>query len=348
MSLIFVDSFDHYATADFTKKWSATGGSPTLNASGGRRGGGALQAGSSSGHYLQKALTPGASWVVGFSLKFTTLPVAITGIVALFDVTTLQCDLRVNTDGTLSVTRNGTALTNGTSTYVLSPNTEYFIEWKVTIANSIGAGTCVVRVNGAVVITVATSQDTQNTANASASMLRFGYASNSTWGSGTTNWDDFYLCDQSGSAPTNDFLGDCRVDAIFPNGNGNYSQFAGSDGNSVDNYLLVDETTPNTTDYNDGDTVGDRDSYAFGNLAALTSQTVYAVQVNAAIVKDDAGAKSASTFARSGSTNTDGASAVLGTSQVYISQIYEADPNGGGAWTETSVNAAEFGVRVTA
>jgi hypothetical protein len=38
----------------------------------------------------------------------------------------------------------------------------------------------------------------------------------------------------------------------------------------------------------------------------------------------------------------------LSTSQTYISQIYETDPNGAIPWTQTSVNAAEFGVKVTA
>jgi hypothetical protein len=85
-----------------------------------------------------------------------------------------------------------------------------------------------------------------------------------------------------------------------------------------------------------------------GNLAALTSQTVYGVQVNAAVLKDDAGAKSVATFVRSSSTNGDGASTVLGTSQVYVSQVFETDPNGSIAWTEASVNAMEAGVKVTA
>lgn len=265
-------------------------------------------------------------------------------IFALKDVASYQCDLRVNADLTLTVTRNGTALTNGTSVAALSLSTWYYLEWKVTIADSISAGSCKVRLNGVDIITVATSQDTKNTANSSANQVELGPGGVGV-GSLDMRFDDFYLCDQSGST-NNDFLGDCRIDTIYPTSDGTYSQFTPSTGST--HYTLVDETTPNTSDYNDGATVGDRDSYGMGNLSALTSQTVYGVQVNAAILKDDAGSKSAATFVRSSGTNGDGASSALGTSQVYLSQIFETDPNGSIAWTESSVNAMEAGVKVAA
>ena len=158
--------------------------------------------------------------------------------------------------------------------------------------------------------------------------------------------DDFYMLDQSGSAPLNDFLGDCRIDTIYPSADGTYSDFTPSTGST--HYTLVDEATPNTTDYVSSSTVGNRDSYQFQDIAALSAQTIYGVQVNAAIVKDDAGARSAATFVRSGSSNSDGAGVGLSTSQTYISQIFTTDPNTGAAWTESAVNAAQFGTVVTA
>jgi hypothetical protein len=340
MTLLFADSFDHYATADITKKWNSTGGG-TINSTAGRRSGGAYR-GSSNGNTITKTFAANASVVVGFAYKASAIPGTDCTIATLLDAGSVQCNLGIKADGTLYFNRNGTALTGGASTLALSSGAFYYIEWKITIANSVAADSCKVRVNGVDWITIAAGQDTQATANATCNQLRIGVTGGDP---GDADFDDLYLCNQSGGT-NNDFLGDIRVDAIFPNADGNYSQFTPSSG--TDHYLLVDETTPNTSDYNDGDTVGDRDSYAFGNLTALTSQTVYGVQVNAAVLKDDAGAKSASTFARSGSTNTDGASTALSTTQAYLTDVYETDPNGGGAWTETSVNAAEFGVRVTA
>ena len=347
MSLLFIDGFDHYATADIGKKWNASagGGNTTISSSNGRRGGGALSAPYNGGG-VQKTIAAGASFVMGFACTTGSLPSSSPMALALLrDAGTAQCALLLNLDGTLSVVRStGTALTNGTSGGALSINTYYYIEWKVTIADSISAGSCKVRVNGVDWITVATGQDMKNTANASANQIYLG-----PWnvGSGPTvvYFDDFYLCDQSGSV-NNDFLGDVRIDTLYPTSDGNYSQFTPSTGSS--HYVLVDETAPNTTDYNEGIAVGDRDSYGMGNLGALASQTVHGVQVNAAILKDDAGAKSAGTFVRSSSTNGDGAGVALGTSQVYVSQVFETDPNGSIAWTETTVNAMEAGVKVTA
>jgi hypothetical protein len=345
MSLIFMDGFDHYATADISKKWTSALGTLAISSANARRGsGGALRSTSTSG-LATKTLAASAGWVTGFGISFSSLPTSgPVPVLALLDAGTLQFDLRINLDGTVSVTRNGTALTGGTSVVALSTTTYHYLELKVTIANSISAGSCKVRLNGADIITVATSQDTQNTANASANQIRLGTngAGNTL---GTVDFDDFYVCDLAGST-NNDFLGDVRIDTIFPTSDGNYSQFAPSTGTS--HFALVDEVAPNTTDYNDGSTINDRDSYGMGNLTALTSQTVYAVQANAAIMKDDAGAKSAATFVRSSSTNGDGASSALSTSQAYISQVFETDPNGSIAWTETSVNAMEAGVKVTA
>jgi hypothetical protein len=346
MSLLFIDGFDHYATADIAKKWnsSAGGGNTAISSSNGRRGGGALSAPYNGGG-VQRAMAPGASFVMGFAFTTGSYPTTSMALAALKDAGTTQCALLLNSDGTLSVVRStGTALTSGTSVSALSVSTYYYIEWKVTIADSISAGSCKVKVNGVDWITVATGQDTKNTSNASANQIYLG-----PWnaGSGPTvvYFDDFYLCDQSGSV-NNDFLGDVRIDTLYPTSDGNYSQFTPSTGSS--HFALVDETTPNTSDYNDGAAVNDRDSYGMGNLAPLVSQTVYGVQVNAAILKDDAGSKSAATFVRSSGTNGDGAGVALGTSQVYVSQVFETDPNGSIAWTETTVNAMEAGVKVTA
>jgi hypothetical protein len=342
MSLLFIDGFDHYVTADFTKKWNSTNNSPTIGTTSGRRGGGAFVCAGGS-KYLTKTLAASSSWVIGFAYKPTTLPSSQGSLIWILDAGTPQCALNLNPDGTLAVVRStGTAVTDGTSVFALAVDTFYYIEFKVTIADSISAGTCKVRINGVDVITVATSQDLKATANTTANSFWIGTVSSS---SGQGIVDDLYVCDGAGST-NNDFLGDVRVDTLYPTSDGNYSQFTCSTGSS--HFALVDETAPNTSDYNIGSTVSDRDSYGMGNLTPLTSQTVYGVQVNAALLKDDAGSKSVATFVRSNTTNSDGASVPLGTSQIYVSQVFETNPDGAVAWTETTVNAMEAGVKVTA
>ena len=52
---------------------------------------------------------------------------------------------------------------------------------------------------------------------------------------------------------------------------------------------------------------------------------------------------------RSNSVNADGAGeAISETSQLYVTQVYETDPDGDVPWTEAAVNAMEAGAKVDA
>lgn len=215
----------------------------------------------------------------------------------------------------------------------------YYLEMKVTIHPS--AGSAYVRVNGQQVIAI-TGVNTAALGTAGANCFCIGSPG------GTPAWyiDDLYLCDATGSV-NNDFLGDIRVDPIYPSGNGNSSQFAGSDGNSTDNYALVDETAQNgDTDYVESGTVGNKDTYAFGDLASA-SGTVFGLGLYPILKKTDAGSRSVCSIARLGGTEVDSADKVLGSSYAPYPDIRETKP-GGGAWTITDINNAEFGIKVTA
>ncbi len=340
MALRFVDSFDHYVTADLAEKWTTVTGTPTISAGNGRRGTACLRTNAQAQH-VTKTLDAQATWIVGVAIKLTN---AVTGTVMPFiqlvDASTVQTDVRINNDGTISVTRNGTTL--GTSTFALSAGVFYYIEFKCLINNS--TGTYEVRVDGSNKVS-GTGADTQSSANASANQVRVGYVSSS--GSPDPDIDDVYICDATGST-NNDFLGDCRVDYYGPNGNGNTSQLTGSDGNSTDNYLLVDEAAPNDdTDYVESATVGNKDTYALADMTH-TPTSIFGIQVLASAKKDDAGARSIATVTRSGTTDFDGATQALSTSYIYYSDVREVDPNTSAAWTKANFNSSEPGVKVAA
>jgi hypothetical protein len=202
------------------------------------------------------------------------------------------------------------------------------------------AGEIEVRFNGTTVLNL-TSLNTLPFATNSG-IVHMGY-------NGSTNtsahYDDIYICDLSGSA-NNDFLGDIKVAALFPNGNGNSSQLDGSDGNTTDNYLLVDEAAPDgDTTYVESADIGDKDTYAFENLGNAGS--VKGVQIVPRVRKTDAGERSIVSVARLSATEEDGPEKALSTSYVYLPDIREEKP-GGGDWTVTDVNNAEFGVKVSA
>jgi hypothetical protein len=344
MALIFFTGFDTYATADITKEFTTVTGFstsvPGIYETGGRRGGGALRApnnesfGSSALITLPSSVT---TFVCGFAFYANIFYTDKT--FALFkDSGTKQLELQMNSDGTIDVTRNGTVL--GTSSASMSTFTYHYIEFKATINNS--TGSYELRLDGVNILS-ASGVDTQNTANASINSVTLGSPSENMGGVGyfDVDWryDDFYVLDTTGSAPNNNFLGDVRIDSVYPTGDGNYTQYSLSTGSS--HYQLVDEATPNTTDYVYNGTDGNKDSFAMGNVAALTAQTIYGVRVKAAALKDDAGTRTLKVGVRSGSTDSVSSAQALTTSQLYVSHILETDPNTSAAWTESGVNALE-------
>jgi len=211
-----------------------------------------------------------------------------------------------------------------------------YIEVKVTINDSTGVAQ--VRLGEATEINL-TSQDTRNGGNASVDLVRFYQTTNPSY------VDDVVVMDSSGSA-MNDLIGDIKVECLLPNGNGNSSQLAGSDGNSTDNYALVDEVPANAdTDYVQSATVGQKDTYTYGNLAT-TAGTVHGVQVATYARKTDAGTRKIASVARLSTTEEDSAEFILSTSYQVLTDVRPTKP-GGGAWTIADVNNAEFGVKVS-
>ncbi|SFM12805.1 hypothetical protein [Nitrosomonas communis] len=334
MSLIFFDGFETYATADILKEWNSTTGLFSISATGGRRGGGALLAPNSSSFGWASKTLPGnySTLIVGFSFNPSTMPSLSNSILRLMDGGTQQLELGVNPAGNVFVSRNGTVL--GTSTAVLAA-AEQYLELKATMHDTTGAFD--VRLNGINILS-ASNVDTKNTANAFVNQVALGVPGN-TGLSTIFKYDDFYLLDTTGPAPNNDFLGDVRIDAVYPSADGNYTDWTPSTGTS--HYALVDDPTPNTTDYNASNVIGQKDSYVMGDPPSLASQIIYGVRVKVAALKDDAGSRSLKVGIRSGTTDSLGAAQALSTSQIYYSSIHEVDPNTGAAWTPAAVNAME-------
>lgn len=333
MAMVLVEGFDHMNAADLSDK----GWTRDFTLTTGRFGGKACALQNTEG---KKALPASyAEVIVHFAMQYKA-NVDGTVLVGLRDSGTkhVECRYTVGTS-TFSVTRNGTSL--GTFVKALTLDQWYWIEFRALISDTVGQ--LELKVDTVQVINL-TGQDTRNGANASVNEIWI--SDGGTFMS--SNLDDLIIVDPAtGGAPTNTFLGDSRVETLMPSGNGNSSQLVGSDGNSTDNYLLVDETTPNQdTDYVESSTVGEKDTYAYGNLTPTTG-TVYGVQPCLYARKTDAGVRSVASIARLSGTEVDSANHTLGSSYQYFTDIREAKP-GGGVWTITDVNNAEFGVKVTA
>lgn len=226
---------------------------------------------------------------------------------------------------------NGTVLGTTTLAFPLVQNVYRHIEFKATLSDTVGAFT--VRLDESVVLS-ATNIDTKNGGTKTVfDTITFNYDQG-------CYWDDLYVCN---GANADDFRGDCIVVTSLPNNNGNSSILAGSDGNSVNNYALVNEVTPDTTTYVGSATTGDKDTYAFADLP-YTAGAVKGVVLTSYAAKSDAGARTARSVVRSAGTDYPSAVDVaLSTSYTTYRTVLETDPATSAAWTIAGFNAAEFG-----
>ena len=141
-------------------------------------------------------------------------------------------------------------------------------------------------------------------------------------------------------------LGVTTVWMSLPNGNGNTSGMMGSDGNQTDNYLLVDEATPNgDTDYVFSDTEGVFDLYQLSDLPSGTWD-VLAVQSTFNTRTSDGGSKFVRPVFRSGGSNATGASQLVPASYLSRMEVFEQNPVGPTAWTQPNFNSLEVGPEV--
>lgn len=244
----------------------------------------------------------------------------------------------------IAVTR-GTTPTLATSSNIPILNIDpqwQFLEWKIVLSDTVGEIVC--RFNDTDIIN-ATGLDTRNAgAGAGFDLIRF----HTGFGNTSAAWpilDDFYFATGDGVGLSG-FVGDCIVDNLFPNGNGTYSQLLGSDGNSTDNYLLIDEPlTTNDADYVGSATDGQKDLYTYSNLPAAATD-VKGIVVRTRAYKNDTGAKSWRRLLRSGGVDYTGADKTLAPSAVWFDEVIEQNPNTSALWTPAEINALEIGAEV--
>lgn len=350
MALVLIDGFDYLASADMAKRdWAQNGSS--ISTSGGRRGTRGLVVAQVGTSYARKRL-PGnhSTLIVGVAFTASANTSAqVWSILMLSDgdstTTGVQMGVRQNmATNCLEVWRGTTLL--AADTLALNRNQYYHIEFKVVFHGS--AGSYELKVAG--VTRLADSGiNTITTANAYANVLWLGTTSTYRTGSGGNQisyvYDDLYVCDGSGGV-NDDFLGDCRVDLVLPTSEGHYSDFTPSTG--TDNSATVDEATASGADYNSANVPDAKDTYNMQDLTPLLDPAVFGVQpVFLANVNND-GSRAMSSLVRSGGVDEESAvQNLLGSTSRYFSDILDLNPNGDVPWTQTTVNAAEFGVAVS-
>jgi hypothetical protein len=343
MGWVFADDFHDYSTAQLFRKWTSWNqqpDQPAINTGGtGPFGDNFLRVTpnvSTQNPNIGRSLGGNyAQLLVFFYFRISTIVTSYT-ILAIEDGTTTQVQLRVNGDGTLDLLRANTQITGGTSTNTIAPGTWYHIAVKVTIADSIGAGTAEVQVNGLDWLTVAAGQDTKVSSNAYANYFRIG---RSAAGANNSSLLDFA---HVGVIENSDFIGPVRGINLRPSGAGNSTQFTPSAGS---NYQCVDETPAVDTDYVYSSTVGHKDLYVLPDLS-VSPNIIHTVQKNILARVDDAGTRTANAVIRSNGADYDGSAFAPALNYLYYSHFWDNDPDTAAAWTESAVNALQAGPEV--
>lgn len=348
MTLIHTDGIETYMdTLEATLKcavgsWSRVGNA-TLNTSGPRTGAQHLQVdgGSQQWRYTYPSTDEHATLIFGHAywhniaedhdaIRFMSDAGATTHII-----------IRVTAAWGLEIRRGDGTVLAASAAGVLAASTWFYIEGKCTLADA--GGYVEVRLNGSVTPILTYTGDTKNGGTKTVlEAIQVGTA-----GSFTSRFDDFYFLNGAGSAPYNDFLGEVRCYPLAPNGNGNSSQLTGSDGDSVNNYLHVDEipSASNDADYVGSATVDQQDTYAHSDLT-ITAGTVLDVKVSQRAYKSDAATRGFASIVRSGGSDVATADRALGTGAQRWIDRYAVNPVTANPWTLAEINALEAGFRV--
>jgi hypothetical protein len=284
-------------------------------------------------------------WICGFAIKFTGLQGNYTQAGSNFGFFGFGSDAGATnhynwiptTSGQIQIRRGGTAFTTINSAYFV--NQWHYIEQRVKLHDTLGS--IIFKIDG-VERYSASGIDTKNAGTKAVfDCLQVGLTN----GSGSWIIDDLYLLDVSGSV-NNNFLGDLAIETLYPNANGDTNQWVGSDGNSVDNYLNVDEAVPSATDYNQGSAIGDKDLYGIQDLSRPTG-VVHGALVTSYMVNTDSGPRGANTIVKSGATTTTPADKALSSSAKLYDLPLDVDPNTGVKFTVAGINALQIGAQVT-
>jgi len=286
-----------------------------------------------AGGYLKKVFAPVSQVFVGFAMFQDASPTPNQAFLTILgdNSATSHLTVQFTNTTTLTVARGGTTLASATVTQ----RTAWGNYFEVSASIDDTVGQCIVRVNGVTVInfTGDTKNGGTNTTIDAVAIGDYGAYNQVCY------FDDLYLCDSTGSAPYNTFLGEVRISTLSPNGAGSSTQFTPSSGA---NYTTVDELPYSTADYVSG-TSGQTDLYATSDLPGGAG-TIYGVQTNAMVKKTDAGNISGKTAIKSGSTTYYGTTTATGTSDTTITDTRQVDPNTSTAWTSSGVNAIEIGI----
>jgi hypothetical protein len=356
MALLFCEGFDHYGTmtASDLGKWNSASSMTSFVASNPvpRTGQYCLRVSQTNSGVLSTLYyTTSGGVVMGMALYFENVAWGThTPAYDVFDVRELPVGpgasythVAVSMAADRRLVAKVGATVVGTGTTVIQTGQWYYLEFKATISAS---GSFEVRLSGETEILLS-GINTKNGGTGVWTHARIGKPI-----SGPDMFiDDFYLCDTSGPAPQNTFLGMPKVETLFPQtdavAGGSNAGLTPSTG--TDHGALVDEIPPNTTDYNSSATVGVKDTYNYPPRA-LTTGAIFGVQTNPYAAKSDTSGRQYCSVIRTGGADYDGQilQAQATPTYQYFSEVWSQNPNTLTAWTTADIAAIQAGMKIVA
>ncbi len=320
MALVLTEGFDHYAGAQAVEKfWNGT----VIMGPG--RGFGGQSAGVVVNNPVSKVFPS------TYSTIFASAAFKLTGSVSSRLMTletaggTVVAAIGLDVSGHLTLT-DGAANLIATGTTIVPYNTWFYVGVEIIVGTS-GHGT--VQLNGAAEI----ASTLGNFGSTNIGRIAF-------WNmtlAGATNVDDVVVQDSTGSAPLNDFLGDVRVETLYPVADGTYTQWtpkiAGPHYQMVNEHLIDGDGT-----FVYDATPTDKDSYILETFIG----SIYGAQLNIGARKGDASVRQLKPMVRQSGTDYLGSLATLSADYVFYSWLLDNDPTGT-PWTAAQINADEFG-----
>lgn len=340
MSLLFIDSFDHYTNLDDKWDGSSFGGNMKPIQGAGRFGGAALQIKASAGGGLRsKSIITTQELIVGFAVLMTTdhavgIDFSNAGDPNVFDITIDPAS------GVITMNFDSGAETIATATSTVTEDTWFYIELRAKAHASLGE--MEIRVNNVVKasatgLDLSVGADLEEVGIRASNNLQLAYI------------DSLYILDTLGTS-NNTFIGDSRVVTLYPGADGILNQFSPST-IAADNFTMTNETLfDDDTTFVESGIVGAKESYDNQSLAdaGISPGTIFGVQVvNASKKTDAAELRYRDQMVIAGVHFDDGVDTTA-TASIYkmTTMIRDTDPSDDATWTESKVAAVGSGIEI--
>lgn len=351
MAIIRSDGMDIYsniaaflATGWYRESVTQNGLSTTL----GRFGGGCLQGSltsGSNGWYTSVSFAADAAMHMAFAYRHDGATTTDT-LFEMLGYTLAQTAGRVTVSatGTLQAINRAGTVVETTSGTPLTPGTWHWVEIKFISGSGATNGAIVVRVDGVQVLNQTAIDTRPNGVSQTVGVVKL---SGPRAGTADVRIDDIFIMDTTGSA-FNNFMDDRRIQTLLPTADSATVNWTASAGNNID---CVDDAlgaANDDTDYISSVTAGQESRFVMASLP-VSPLSVDAVTVRFKAKKTDAGARTMRGLVNSNSMEAVGTTVALQTEYVWKSGgPMLTNPDGGGSWTESTVNALQAGVEVVA